>query len=57
LDCRLGGRDCEIQVGKPLPGGEGVVVAILDHGREEVFDVHTTAGSEMSYASGATCTR
>jgi hypothetical protein len=22
-------------------GGEGVVVAILDHGREEVFDVHT----------------
>jgi hypothetical protein len=39
LDCRLHGRDCEIEVGKPLPSGEGVVVAILDHGREEAFAV------------------
>jgi hypothetical protein len=41
LDCRLDGRDCEIEVGKPLPSGDGVVVAILDHGREEVFAVCT----------------
>jgi hypothetical protein len=41
LDCRLDGRDCEIEVGKPLPKGEGVVAAILDHGRGEVFAVHT----------------
>jgi hypothetical protein len=41
LYCRLDGRDCEIEVGKPLPSGEGVVVAILDHGPAEVFAVHT----------------
>jgi hypothetical protein len=41
LDCRLDGHDCEIEVGKPLPSGEGVVVAILDHGREQVFAVYT----------------
>lgn len=41
LDCRLDGHDCEIQVGEPLPTGEGVVVAILDHGREQVFAVYT----------------
>jgi hypothetical protein len=41
LDCRLDGRDCYIGVGKPLPSGEGVVVAILDRGREQVFDVRT----------------
>jgi hypothetical protein len=34
LDCRLDGRDCEIEVAKPLPS-RGVVVAILDHGREQ----------------------
>jgi hypothetical protein len=37
------GRDCEIEVGKSLPGGESVVVAILDHRRERVFDVHTAS--------------
>jgi hypothetical protein len=36
LGCRLNRRDCEIQVGQPLPRGEGVVVSILDHAREEV---------------------
>jgi hypothetical protein len=41
LECRLDGRDCEIEVGKPLPSGQGIVVAILDHGREEVFAVCT----------------
>jgi hypothetical protein len=37
LDCRLDGRDCEMEVDKPLPSGEGVIAAILDDGREEVF--------------------
>lgn len=41
LDCRLDGRDCEIEVGKRLPSGEGVVVAILDHGREQDYAVYT----------------
>jgi hypothetical protein len=41
LDCRFEGSDCEIEVGRPLPRGGGVVVAILDHGREEAFVVHT----------------
>jgi hypothetical protein len=41
LACRLDGCDCEIQVGKPLPSGPGVVVAILDHGREHVYAVYT----------------
>ena len=37
LDCRYEGRDCEIEVGRPMPDGGDVVVAILDHGREEAF--------------------
>jgi hypothetical protein len=41
LDCRFEGSDCEIEVGKPLPHGGDVVVAILDHGREEPFVVFT----------------
>jgi hypothetical protein len=41
LDCRLDGRDCEIEVGKAMPGGEDVVVAIIDHGREQAFAVYT----------------
>jgi hypothetical protein len=32
-----------MQVGKPLPSGESVVVAILEHRREQVFDVHTAS--------------
>lgn len=43
LDCRSDGRDCEIEVGKPLPSRSGVVVAVLD-GREQVFAVYTDAG-------------
>ncbi len=43
LSCRFGGRDCEIEVGRPLSHGGDVVVAILDHGREEAFVVHTAA--------------
>jgi hypothetical protein len=40
LDCRLHGSDCEIEVGKPMPTGRGLVAAILDHGREQDFAVH-----------------
>ncbi|HEY7933671.1 MAG TPA: hypothetical protein VID48_07585 [Solirubrobacteraceae bacterium] len=43
LNCRLDGRDCEIEVGRPLSAScaSDVVVAILDHGREEPYLVHT----------------
>lgn len=41
LDCRFEGSDCEIEVGRPLPDGGDLVVAILDHGREEAYAVHT----------------
>jgi hypothetical protein len=41
LDCRFEGSDCEIAVGKALPNGGDVVVAILDHGREEPYVVYT----------------
>lgn len=46
LGCRLEGRDCEIEVGRELPDGSDVVAAILDHGREEAFAVHTVAEVE-----------
>jgi hypothetical protein len=46
LDCRFEGSDCEIEVGRPLPRGEDVVVAILDHGREEAFAVYTRNGAD-----------
>jgi hypothetical protein len=42
LRCRLDGSDQEIEVGKPEPRGDGVVAAIIDHGRHEAFIVHTT---------------
>jgi hypothetical protein len=43
-----------MEVAKPLPSGEGVIAAILDDGREEVFLTCTpTARGEMSCASGA----
>jgi len=45
LSCRFGGHDREIEVGRPLSDGTDVVVAILDHGREEPFVVHTAAGA------------
>ena len=41
LSCRFDGRDCEIEVGRQLSQGNDVVAAILDHGREEAFVVHT----------------
>ena len=46
LDCRFEGCDREIEVGRPLPRGGSVVVAILDHGREESFVVHTLDGAD-----------
>jgi hypothetical protein len=46
LDCRFEGGDCEIEVGRSLPHGGDVVVAILDHGREEAFAVHTLDGAD-----------
>ncbi len=46
LDCRFEGEDCEIEVGRPLPHGGEVVVAILDHGRDESFAVHTLDGAD-----------
>jgi hypothetical protein len=42
LRCRLDGSDQEIEVGKQEPRGEGVVAAIIDHGRHEAFIVHMT---------------
>ena len=46
LDCRYEGCDCEIEVGRPLPHTGAVVVAILDHGREEAFAVYTLDGGD-----------
>lgn len=46
LDCRFEGSDCEIEVGRPLPHGDKVVVAILDHGREEAFVVYTGGATD-----------
>ena len=46
LTCRFEGSDCEIEVGRSLPHGGDVVVAILDHGREQAFVVHTLDGAE-----------
>jgi hypothetical protein len=46
LRCRFDGSDQEIEVGKPLTPGSGVVSAIIDHGRMEAFVVHTTAVPE-----------
>jgi hypothetical protein len=44
LSCRFEGHDREIEVGRPLSKGGGVVLAILDHGRLEAFRVHTGGG-------------
>ena len=41
LECRFEGSDCEIEVGRPFGPDGDVVVAILDHGREEAYAVHT----------------
>lgn len=45
LDCRFEGSDCQIEVGRPLPHGGDLVTAILDHGRDAPYAVHTRADS------------
>ena len=57
LDCRFEGRDCEIDVGRPMPHGGDVVVAILDHGREEAFVVHTLDSADLRGGSRVRSTR
>ncbi len=47
LDCRFEGSDCEIEVGRPLPHGDDLVAAILDHGRDEPYAVHTCGDGEQ----------
>ena len=46
LACRHEGSDCEIEVGRPLPQSDAVVVAILDYGLQEAFAVYTLDGGE-----------
>ncbi len=46
LRCRFSGADQEIEVGKPVVDGGAVVSAILDHGREEAFIVHTSSPAD-----------
>lgn len=47
LDCRFEGGDCEIEVGRSLPNHDDeLVVAILDHGRDEPYLVHTGNGAD-----------
>ena len=46
LGCRLGGRDCAIEVGQRDPIDDAEVVAIIDLGRELPYGVFTTANSD-----------
>lgn len=46
IGCRMDGHDQDIEVGKPVASGGSVVSAILDHGREEAFIVHTTPSGD-----------
>lgn len=43
LACRIGGRDCDVEVGQPDPSGDAMVVAIIDLGRHLSYGVFTTA--------------
>jgi hypothetical protein len=52
LSCRFDGSDTEIEVGRRLSSGCEVVAAILDHGREEAFVVHTDGNDDGSEAAG-----
>jgi hypothetical protein len=52
LSCRFDGSDTEIEVGRRLASGSDVVAAILDHGREEAFVVHTDGSDEDSEVVG-----
>lgn len=46
LSCRFDGSDTEIEVGRRLSSTSDVVAAILDHGREEAFVVHTEGNDD-----------
>ena len=46
LDCRVAGRDCSIEVGRPGPGDGAEVVAIIDLGRHLSYGVFTRADAE-----------
>ena len=46
LACRVGGRDCSIEVGQPDPVDGADVVAILDLGRHLPYGVFTTAAAD-----------
>ncbi len=48
LSCRLDGEDREIEVGRPLCEDGDVVVAIIDHGRDGPFCVHTDGSGESA---------
>lgn len=53
LSCRFDGSDTEIEVGRRLASGSDVVAAILDHGREEAFVVHTDGVDSKDASSEA----
>lgn len=42
IACRIGGHDVEIEVGRPDPVNGADVLAILDLGRHQAYDVYTT---------------
>lgn len=46
IACRIGGKDCTVEVGKPAPLDGAQVVAILDLGRELNYGVFTTADQD-----------
>ncbi len=50
LSCRFDGSDTEIEVGRRFASGSDVVAAILDHGREEAFVVHTDGVEDSKHA-------
>jgi hypothetical protein len=44
ISCRLDGRECVLEVGRPAPSGTGSVLAILDVGGDLPFSVQMTGG-------------
>jgi hypothetical protein len=46
LVCRVGGRDCEIEVGRRSPINDSEIVASLDLGRHKPFEVFTTTAAD-----------
>ncbi len=56
LECRFEGCDCEIEVGRPLPHGGDIVVAILDHGREESLLCTPSMERTLRHGSHVLCT-